>query len=1184
MKKFLLAVAIGAMCCPYAFATTADDGTRPGSKSEVFRFMPKAKTPNVFGVGDDTDVTTKVKAAAKLASKNLPSADVMGFLDTPDGEPWYYIGQFTKGTGGSIEHFAFTIYDSSFNELTKVEDDTELSENEVRLVDVQLGSLATKKFFNNDDNPEFMVAFAANTTQYVNHYYTKVYSGGVNEPVARFEGYWCTDVNTSTDSWSENFYIGFMTEQEASNSEIGGVVNPMDYVIDIYKKAGYGSSCEVVHQIKIPSLLSTGESWIPVLAVAHDGNAYFAVNYLKYSFYEDPFDWNNENLTPDNEFVIDYYEIPRYGSPSLAHRTTIPTIGSASDLNYYYLGGFLYDDDITYGRYTDNDVPAFTITRAHYETSSDEYSYSYDVYPAGIEANPRTEKLLTLGENVDGASLMSDVRGYAPQVMLIKNNNDAYSFDFVNLLDGTVECSLPYVIGDNITMNAGADRVAGENSPLYVVSQYMAETDDEGNAIQVIAYINPDGTLHHIDRLNLGKDVAYASVYNKAYALDPYIFNTDTDREYMVLVKRYLGDGSNTREELMVVSPTKGALLTLLPDDELGSISFVQLDDNNKYGQNLCVVYQTEDYRYNTVRYELPFEKFVGGDGSIDNPYQIATLGDLRQVKFGPAANYVLVNDLDVRGCEMEHISGTFSGTFDGRGHSIIGPDFDGQGLFESVVGNNSQTTGGEVKNLNIIEPKVVVADYGQVGILANESNGAKISNVRIYDAVVEGETADVNATFGGVVGSAALYTEISGTAVIGADINLPESSVGGIAGKTATSTTIKVCSFKGNITGGTSVGGIVGETNAAGDCIEDCHVNATIVAKNTVGGVAGTSARGAMQRCHVEGSIEAIEAPVWGGGASTGGLIGKLETDWDGSAEEPTIKGNFINLNSLKAFEPAGEPYYDDEYDTFHRVVGASCANEEPAPIYDKEWNLIGYEDAMVETILGDNYVADNLARGNEAIADDAATTEGKSVSSNELGKEFFEKLGYAFGQEISSPWNELSPKSPRLFFETGLLLFEQETYHMDVDSETGLIINLFGEQVDTDILDGVTVDIEDESVIEYAGLSIVDGKIVFAVKALKAGTTTVTANYNGQTAKATVIVDNPAGLQLVEADASQLIKYSGDVVTADGCMIEVYSTTGAKVLVGTESCNLSSLDNGIYIVSAIDKSGHRSSLKVMR
>lgn len=1184
MKHFLLVAAIGAVFSPLCTASAKTDANRPGAGQDVFRFMPKAGSPSVFGVRDDAGAGVKARAAASLVSKTLPEGDTTGFLETPDGEPWYYVGQFTRPSG-SIEHFSFTVYDSSFNELTTIEDDVTLADNETRIVDVQLGGLVTKKFFNNDDNPEFMVAIAANTPEYVNHYYTKVYSGGTAGAIAQFEGYWCVDVDTSTDAWSENFYIGFMTEQETTQPEIGGLVNSMDYVVDIYKKIGYGTACESVLQLRIPSLLASGESWVPVIALAHDGKACFAVDYLKYSFYENPLDWNNENLTADNELVVDFYEVPRYGTPGLTYQTRIPTVGSSSDMNFYYLGAFMYDGDVTYGRYTGDDVPSFTITRAHYETSSDDYTYSYDIYPAGTEQNPYTDKILTLGENIVGATLMSDVRGYAPQVCFIHDNDGDYVFDFVNLLDGTVECSLPYGITDNIAMNSGVDRVAGKGSCLYVVAQYTAESDDEGNAIEVVAYVNPDGSLHHVDRLNIGQDVAYANVFTTAYALDPYVFNTDGEREYMVLVKRYLESGSSTtREELMVVSPSKGVLLNLLPDEELGNILWVDLDSKSEYGQNLCVVYQTSDFRYNTVRYELPLDKFAGGDGSAADPYRIATLGDLRQVKFNLSANYVLVDDIDARGVDMEHVTGNFSGTFDGGGHSIIGPAFDGQGLFESVEGGEDNTSGGVVKDLRIIEPTVTVADYGQTGIIADDVRGAKISDVFIYDAVVEGETPEVDAIFGGIVGSAALYSEISGSAVIGADINLPGSSVGGIAGKISTSTTVKACSFKGNITGGTSVGGIVGESNAAGDCIEDCHVDAVIEARNTIGGVAGTSSRGTLRHCHVQGSIEATEAPVWGGGPSTGGLIGQLATDWSGSETEVKIHGNFINLSSLSAFEPVGEPYFEGQYDTFHRVVGASCANEESTPIYDENYNVIGYEDSMVETILGDNYVADNLARGNDEIADDAASTEGKTVSSGELGREFFEGLGYAFGYETDAPWSEMSSTSPRLYFESGIILFDQDEYELVAESDCDLYISLYGEQIDEDTLGGLTVDIADESVVEYVNLSVADGKIVFTVNGLKAGTTAVTANYNGQTARTSVTVTEKSGTETLKAETSIQVEYRAGVVVAEGCLIEVYSTAGAKLLGGTGSCDLGRLANGVYVVSVTDKSGRRSSLKVMR
>lgn len=325
----------------------------------------------------------------------------------------------------------------------------------------------------------------------------------------------------------------------------------------------------------------------------------------------------------------------------------------------------------------------------------------------------------------------------------------------------------------------------------------------------------------------------------------------------------------------------------------------------------------------------------------------------------------------------------------------------------------------------------------------------------------------------------------------------------------------------------------------------------------------------------------------MWGGGPSTGGLIGELATDYESDGSEtpdPIIKGNFINLSSLKAFEPDGEPNFDGEYDTFHRIIGKSCANEEPEPIFDANWNIIGYGDMMVETILADNYAADNLAVCNTEIADEATTTEGKSISSDELGKEFFEKLGYTFGSEISAPWSEASPKSPRLFFEGGIIVFESDEYELGVDENADLLIGIFGETANDDILGELTIDIADESVIEYVSLSVADGKIAFTVKGLKEGTTTVTASYNGQTATAGVTVIDKSGIEDVNAEASSSIEYRDGVVTAEGCLIEVYSTTGTKVLAGTGSCDLGNLAGGVYIVSATDKSGRHALLKVIR
>lgn len=237
-----------------------------------------------------------------------------------------------------------------------------------------------------------------------------------------------------------------------------------------------------------------------------------------------------------------------------------------------------------------------------------------------------------------------------------------------------------------------------------------------------------------------------------------------------------------------------------------------------------------------------------------------------------------------------------------------------------------------------------------------------------------------------------------------------------------------------------------------------------------------------------------------------------------------------------------------------------------------------------MVETILSNNYVADTMARGNEEIADDSATTEGKTVSSEELGREFFENLGYAFGYDTDAPWNEMSPASPRLYFEKGLIIFDQNEYDLAVGSDGDLAISLFGEQIDDDTLGKFIIEIAEESIIEYVNLSVVDGKIIFTVKGLKEGTTIVTANYNGITAKTSVKVSDLSGIENTSADASMSIEYKSGIVTAEGCLIEVYSIAGMKLLDGTGSCDLGGLANGVYVVIATDKSGQHSALKVMR
>lgn len=102
--------------------------------------------------------------------------------------------------------------------------------------------------------------------------------------------------------------------------------------------------------------------------------------------------------------------------------------------------------------------------------------------------------------------------------------------------------------------------------------------------------------------------------------------------------------------------------------------------------------------------------KFVGGDGSVNNPYQIANDAQLNAVRNYPESNFVLVNDIDLSKYENWVPIPKFSGSLDGKGHTIKNlkidyvienkenklPESYGVGLFDGIKDSS------KIKNINL--------------------------------------------------------------------------------------------------------------------------------------------------------------------------------------------------------------------------------------------------------------------------------------------------------------------------------------------------------------------------------------------------------------------------------------------------------------------------------------------------
>lgn len=1217
MKKFLLAIAGVALSLSASAAVNHGASTvvRPGQEGldltqGTFRFLPKAKAQlKKEGFGSIADLGKSRKGASKAESFELnvlPAADDLGYLDGPNNETWYYTVNYSSTT---VDHGAYqeevisgytiTVFNAAFAEVGKIEDSIELVGNETRVAQVQIGSLVTQKFFNYDNSYELMICIACNTSDYVNTYRTKVYSIGNNTAVAEFPGYYVSAVNTATDAWSEKFWITFITEAETQTPEINGVINMMDNVFTTYKSAGYSGQGDPVLVTRIPAILLPGEHSVPFLSTAYEGKPYFATANMKYCWYEDPYDYNNENPTPGNELQVAIYTTASSWSSDveLYSTTTVPSNTTSDNIYFLYAGAFSYNDDLSFGRYTTDGTPSVIVTTEYYQSAHDSYYYDYDVYSTAPQGETAAGvKKVNLGKGVSGGYFMNDIAGFDPQVMYVNSTASGdVEFTFVSLISGLTEVTLPYYLGNNLFVTASTDRIPSNDGYMFVVPQTQGASQENGDIYTAVAYVTTDGAIDHVDYLNLGKDVDLAQVYSAPDAFNPYIFNLDSNIEYMVLVKRRNSptDAGN-HEELMIVSSDTSAapLLQLTPDDELGALVNIALLNVGTDNARMVVIYD-KDYKYTTVEYKLPLNLYENGDGSIENPYVITTVGGLEMIKEHPNAHYVLGNDIDCAGYTIDRANNfSFGGTLDGQGHVVKNLSVTGYGLIPTLVGGSepSEDYIATVRNINFVNPVFNTTKDAQ-GLVVGYMTCGTLDNVHVYGGQVtsEGDVA-------GLVGKAALYSSIQQCSFQGS-ISSPENSAAGIVSNVMTSSTVKACAFKGSINGGMTVGGIVGTLNNNAGELLDCHVNADITGQNTVGGIAGESNRTLIANCHVEGTLTATEAPRWGGGPKVGGIAGSLAPDYSsmsgGEGEEGTeptepaavIKNCYVNLTSMTYTGEPSEEYYAGQNDTMHRIVGFTGANAEPEVIdYDEDWNPVYGEPMGPDAGLVNNYAVETLAKVSEGVEAAGNTTEGQSIAADEVNFGFLMEQGWLYGYDVENPWSFTGDSSkPSLFFEGGIVMVTPSEAEIAVGETVVVELTLVGETLTEDMLEGFIMEVVDESVLEIGDMGMTENAITVAFKGLKAGSSKVTLGINGKSAEAMITVKENSGIEDVVAPEGDALKitFDGRTATAPAAVLNVYSISGALLITANETADLSNLAAGVYVITAQSATA-KSTLKV--
>lgn len=219
---------------------------------------------------------------------------------------------------------------------------------------------------------------------------------------------------------------------------------------------------------------------------------------------------------------------------------------------------------------------------------------------------------------------------------------------------------------------------------------------------------------------------------------------------------------------------------------------------------------------------------FAGGDGTIENPYQVSTPEQLNAVRNDLDAHYIQINDIDMSGWgnwePIGNNENAFEGTYNGQNYKINNLSIVGEFMFDTVR-----------------EP-------GGIGLFGTcDGNYPKLENIHLDNILI-----DVVVT-----------REVSGI------------SIGGLCGAyLPTNTSISNCSVSGNINCSGSiycVGGVIGSNLSNGFHEELINrANITIDAANGIyGGIIGSGGR--IRRSANYGNINVLGVSY----VSCGGISG---------------------------------------------------------------------------------------------------------------------------------------------------------------------------------------------------------------------------------------------------------------------------------------------------------------------
>lgn len=855
----------------------------------------------------------------------------------------------------------------------------------------------------------------------------------------------------------------------------------------------WGGDVKVEHTFEIPkeeTIYSDG-GYISVTQI--DGQPYYII-----SHYEKPWASGYDLTTWDpiptenNHYIMKVYN----KNYKLVDSISVPIEKPEDALYRFAAFGLMSANDISKNYYSNTNTFDFVVSYYDYIIASDDSRYEFVVF------NNKGEKIKDICKDVTATYFeLSPVEGQEDQMAFMQQIGDAQQISMVDLPSCNVAAVIPAVLhGEKISTTL--DRYPKGDSYQYVISMGSATSDAEGNVLARIGWYNKNLSFDHFTTFNLGQYGQMFSPLITSDGLNPYLFDTDDEHEFAYIGK--IGNAVNNKlANILYIANEDGSIIEQFQGNEqIGDLFNVTPININTVNAELAIYYLNNASKlYDLNYYKLPFKKFQGGTGTAEDPYLIATAGDLMQISKNPSAHYKLVADIS-----MAHMPSAwtpidnFSGKLEGNGHSISGLVINSNNVNVGLFGN---VENGSISNIVFVNPTIKINDNNSyAGILSGIAMADTLQNIHIYGANIIDAAGKANVTIGGLVGQATNYSQIYSCSFNGT-INTPGSkNIGGIAGDTRTSAYVFSCVATGALTGASYVGGIVGSTGTDG-LIFDCHSDVELTANNCIGGIVGSNgSRALITRNYAKGTIKALKSDSRG--FSVGGIAGRIESDW--SRAEGIVISNNVTEADIITIGATSKPK------SANRIIGFTIADEDYLP----------GEQRFKEIGLSNNYATSTVKiTGTTITSTDAASVNGADKEKADYNKDFFTSLGFAYGTIAAEPWKG-EKGLPVLYFENiaKALQFNTASAMVVENESSNVIISVYG----TDASE-INITTSDATIAEVEIIGEEENSITVKISGKKIGNAVITATAGDITATCAVaVVDKATGIEGIETGSTSV------------------------------------------------------------